>query len=36
MLSLLLENILGTKNYLWEGYQEKRFDITLGASLLFN
>jgi len=36
MLSLLLENILGTKNYLWEGYQEKPFDITLGASLLFN
>jgi len=36
LLSLELENIFGVKYYLWEGYQEKPFDITLGASLFFN
>ena len=36
MLSVQLQNILNNNKFIWQGYQEKPFDITFGASYLFN
>ncbi|HEY7750879.1 MAG TPA: hypothetical protein VH917_01205 [Ignavibacteriaceae bacterium] len=36
LLSLGVYNILGTKIYYWDNYQERPFELMLGASLLFD
>lgn len=36
MLSFELQNILNRKVFIWEGYEAKPFDASLGISLMFN
>ncbi len=36
LIKLHLENVLNTKRFIWQGYQEKPFDVALGFSFLFD
>ncbi len=36
LLTLEVENILNTKRYLWQGYQEKPFDASIGFNFFFD
>jgi len=36
LLTLDIENILNKKMYLWQGYQEKPFDISIGFNFFFD
>jgi hypothetical protein len=36
LLTLDVENILNKKMYLWQGYQEKPFDISIGFNFFFD
>ncbi|MBT8383104.1 MAG: hypothetical protein KJO59_12185 [Ignavibacteria bacterium] len=36
LLTLTVENILNSKRFLWQGYQEKPFDVSIGFNFFFD
>jgi hypothetical protein len=36
LLTLDVENILNKKMYLWQGYKEKPFDVSIGINFFFD